>query len=98
MVTQGETKKLWESCFQYFDSPEIQYKNMVIEATEDMAIVYFNSRLNGLNIEIPSEMANSWLRGTVCFRKIGDAWKCIHEHVSFPVNCETNQIIFEQGV
>ncbi|MEE4378240.1 MAG: nuclear transport factor 2 family protein [Candidatus Competibacteraceae bacterium] len=90
-----ETKTLWEQCFPYFDKPEIEYKNMVIEATDDMAVVHFNSRLNGISVEMPCEMAKAWLRGTVCFRKIDGVWKCIHEHCSFPVNCETNQINFE---
>ena len=90
-----ETKKLWEQCFPYFDKPEIEYKNMVIEATSDMAVAYFNSRLKGMNVEMSDEMANVWLRGTLVFRKVGETWKSVHEHFSFPVNCETNQINYE---
>ncbi len=93
-----ELKKLWAHCFPYFEKPEIEYKNMVIEASDDMAVAYFNSRLNGCNIEMSDEMANAWLRGTICFRKIDGVWKCIHEHCSFPLNCETNQINFEEAV
>lgn len=93
--TVDEAKQTWGRCFPYFDKPQIEYKNMVIHATDDMAVVHFNSRLHGLNVHVPEEMANAWLRGTICFRKVDGIWKCIHEHVSFPVNCETNQIIFE---
>ena len=90
-----ETKILWEKCFPFFDRPKIEYQNMVIHASNDMAVAHFNAQIKGLNIQIPEEMANSWLRGTVCFRKSDGIWKCVHEHISFPVNCETNQIDFQ---
>ncbi|MCP5365561.1 MAG: nuclear transport factor 2 family protein [Hyphomicrobiales bacterium] len=90
-----EVKQIWTRCFPYFDKPQVEYKNMVIDATDDMAVVHFNSRLRGMNVQLPEEIANAWLRGTVCFRKVDGIWKCTHEHLSFPVNCDSNQIIFE---
>ena len=90
-----DIKKLWEHCFFYFDKPTIEYKDMVIEANNDMAVAHFNSRMDGINVDVPEEMANIWIRGTICFRKIDGIWKSIHEHHSFPVNCQTNQINFE---
>lgn len=92
-----ETKKLWESCFPYFEKPEIEYKNLVIEAGNDMAVAYFNSRMRGISVPVPEEVTKAWLRGTCVFRKENGTWKCIHEHISFPVNCETHQIIFDQA-
>lgn len=89
-------KELWAQCLPYFDTPKISYKNMHIEASDDMAVVYFNSFLNGMKMELPEEMKDAWLRGTICFRKIDGTWKSIHEHFSFPVNVETNEIIFDQ--
>lgn len=91
----AELKELWQQCLPYFDKPVVTYKNLVIEASADMGVAYFNSRIEGMNIPLPDEMANAWLRGTCVFRKLDGSWKCIHEHFSFPVNCETNQIIFE---
>tara|TARA_Y100000588_G_scaffold239090_1_gene252823 strand:+ start:227 stop:658 length:432 start_codon:yes stop_codon:yes gene_type:complete len=88
-------KELWAQCFPYFDKPKIEYKDMVIQATDDMAIAHFRCRMSGIAAPVPDEMSKAWLRGTVCFRKTDGVWKCIHEHISFPVNCETNQIIFE---
>lgn len=59
-----EVKALWQHCFPFFDQPEIEYKNMVIEATDTMAVVYFNSRIKGM-ISAPKDMSEIWLRGTV---------------------------------
>jgi len=88
-------KELWQECFPYFDKPEIEYKDMVIDATDDMAVVHFRSRIKGMAVPAPDEMANSWLRGTCCFKKIDSTWKIIHEHISFPVDCMENKIVFE---
>ncbi len=85
-------KKLWEGCFPYFDKPKVEYKDMVINATDDMGLVHFRTRITGTVQPMPPEMENTWLRGSVVYRKIDGAWKCIHEHISFPVNCETMQI------
>jgi ketosteroid isomerase-like protein len=85
-------KELWKACFPYFDKPVVEYKDMVIHASDDMAIVHFRSRLTGTVEPMPEVMTNTWLRGTVGYRKINGAWQCVHEHISFPMNCQTMQI------
>lgn len=85
-------KELWRSCFPYFDKPRIEYKDLEIHATDDMAVVHFRSRLTGTVKPMPEEMKNMWARGTVCHQKIDGVWKCIHEHISFPVDVETLQV------
>lgn len=86
------SKELWQCCFPFFDKPKAEYKDMVIHASDDMAIVHFRSRITGTVNPMPNEMGNTWLRGTVGYRKIDGAWKCVHEHISFPVDCETMKI------
>jgi ketosteroid isomerase-like protein len=88
------SKKLWQGCFPFFDKPKVEYKDMVIHASEDMAIVHFRSRITGTVEPLPEDMDNSWLRGTVGYRKVGGQWKCVHEHISFPVDCEKMTIDF----
>lgn len=84
-----DVNKLWKHCFPFFDKPKIEYKDIIIQATDDMAVVHFRSRISGMVQPMPPEMENAWLRGTVCYRKVDGVWKCIHEHISFPMNCET---------
>ena len=89
-------KELWRKCMPYFDEPEVVYRDMVIQANGDMAFVYFKSQIHGVKGDIPEEMKNGWIRGTICFRKENGVWKCCHEHISFPVDCEKNTTIFEE--
>lgn len=85
----------WKKCFPYFDKPKLEYKQLEIHASDDMAVVHFRNRITGTAQPMPPEMENSWLRGTICFQKEDGQWKCIHEHISFPVCCETNTIAHE---
>lgn len=92
VVGVENAKALWQHCMPHFDTPTIQYKDTVIHASDDLAIVHFRSNMTGMTMPIPDHMKDSWLRGTVCFEKTDGVWKCFHEHVSFPVNCETEKI------
>ena len=87
-------RALWEGCFPYFDTPRMEYKNLTVHATDDMAFIHFYSRMSGMKDVPPdSDMAKSWLRGTVCYRKDENGrWKVLHEHISFPVDCETERV------
>lgn len=89
-------KELWAECMPYFDKPKVEYRDLEIRATSEMAVAHFKSRILGMATPPPPEMANSWLRGTVCFQKIDGKWKCIHEHISFPVDCEKNEIVYSE--
>lgn len=86
------TKQLWQQCLPFFDAPKVVYQNMVIRATDDMAVAHFNSQVTGTVEPMPEAMQNLWMRGTVCFQKIDGRWLCIHEHISMPVNCETMSV------
>lgn len=95
VTSVGDSKKLWEECFPFFDAPVIEYKDMVIHAGSDMAIVHFRSRMTGMSVPVPEEMKNAWLRGTCGLKKIDGSWKIVHEHISFPVDCMENRIAFD---
>lgn len=85
---------LWEKCFPYFeDTIGIERKDVQMHVTDDMAFMHFYSRLSGMK-GVPEEAAKTWIRVTACFIRENGAWKVAHEHVSFPVNCETNEIKF----
>lgn len=86
-------KKLWEQCFPYFgDEIGSEKKDITIHATDEMAVVSCLSRLTGMATD--EDMAKSWIRTTICFQKINGEWKNIHEHASFPVDCEKETIAY----
>ncbi len=86
----GELRSLWEHCFPYFTNPiEIERRDIEMHVNDSLAIVTFYSRVSGVQTDSPA--ATSWLRTTMCMKKIDGAWKIVHDHISFPVNCETEK-------
>lgn len=86
---------LWSQCLDYFDRVKIERKDVVIQCGDSLAYVFFLSRISGFK-EVPAggDMARSWMRISICLRKENDDWKMVHEHSSFPVNCETGAISY----
>jgi len=86
-----ENYKMWfSSC-----SPDQGYEihELSVTAGDDVAfcrsINKITTPLTGGGEEV------SWLRVTVCFKKIDGAWKVIHEHVSVPVDMQTRKGVFD---
>lgn len=87
LTGKEDFRKIWEECFPYFGSTiGTERKEMEIHVCDDMAVVHGYSRLSGM--DSTSDMARSWLRTTVCYKKVDGQWKVFHEHISLPVNCE----------
>jgi len=38
--------------------------------------------------------AETWMRVTVCYRKIDGKWKSVHEHVSVPFDPRSGKVSF----
>ena len=86
-------RDLWLACFPYFeDKIGTERKNLTIHVNSNLAFMHCLSRLSGMKSTEP--MTKSWIRVTVCCKKIDGKWKVVHEHVSFPVNCESQQITY----
>lgn len=47
--------------------------------------------LHNFETETPHPCNQSWIRITVCYRRIEGEWKVVHEHVSLPFNPMNNQ-------
>jgi PhnB protein len=66
----------WQSPLGY------QIRDLKITADADVAFCHFLARLSGTRAD--GERADLWFRQTLCFRKIGGAWKIAHQHESVP--------------
>lgn len=88
-----EDRKIWEACFPYFvEIVGTERKDVEIHVCDDMAVAHGYSRLTGM--DSTSDMAHSWLRTTVCYKKVANQWKVFYEQVSLPVDCEKEKPIY----
>ncbi|HKX84369.1 MAG TPA: nuclear transport factor 2 family protein [Pyrinomonadaceae bacterium] len=69
-----------------FDGPaDVEFKDLEITASDDLAF------LRTLTSVTPKGSGqHSWVRVTVCYRKIDGNWLVTHEHASLPFNGETS--------
>lgn len=77
-----------EVCQKGFDMMEgalkVEFKPLKVIARDDIVVAWGFNRMKANGEE-------SWSRATRVFQKTGDAWKCIHQHVSFPYDPETGE-------
>ena len=82
---QQAIKQLWLDCFPYFEGDaHMERKNLTVHVEGNLAIMHCYCRL-WADTSPPKEQA-PWIRTTVCYRKINDQWKVIHDHISVPVD------------
>jgi uncharacterized protein (TIGR02246 family) len=89
-VGPAAIRNAWEQCFPFFpESFRSEHRDLVVHADGDLAFVH------GLHHFVPTPaddpLGQSWMRITVCFRRIEGRWKVVHEHVSLPFNPMDNQ-------
>jgi uncharacterized protein (TIGR02246 family) len=72
----------WERWLGEFHGEiDIEFKDMVITAGDDVAFVTTLSRV----FEKQNDESGHWVRVTVGLRKTGGRWLAVHEHVSMPM-------------
>jgi len=59
-----------------------ELRDLKIETGGDVAFAHGFNRIHGKRTD--GSETNVWIRLTLCFRKIGGAWKVTHEHTSVP--------------
>ena len=59
-----------------------ELRDLTIETGGDIAFAHGFNRIHGKRTD--GSETNVWIRLTLCFRKIGGAWKVTHEHTSVP--------------
>jgi PhnB protein len=59
-----------------------EVRELRVTAGDDVAFCHSLNRLTGTKVD--GETPDIWFRVTLCFRRIGGAWKIAHEHESVP--------------
>lgn len=86
-------RHIWEACLPFFPpSFQVEIKDLVIHAGNDVAISHYLFRLIGTEKDHPA--AQTWMRTTTGFKKMQGKWKIVHEHGSVPFNPHTLQAQF----
>jgi len=83
-------RKNWELGFEMCDGHgEFETRDMNLAVGGDVA---FCHRLNHMTGTDPDgKEFDCWIRWTVCFQKMHGKWLIAHEHISAPIDMETNQ-------
>ena len=71
---------------------ESERREFHMTAGEDAAFVHCLHHVRPLGET--SRGPDTWIRVTVCYRKIGGKWQVVHEHVSLPFEPRTGQVSF----
>ena len=90
----ADYRKNYQMWFDHCSGPPTyEIRELDVTAGEDVA---FCRSLN--RMATPKDGGGTeecWLRVTVCFKKIAGSWKVVHEHVSVPLDMETQKGVFD---
>jgi ketosteroid isomerase-like protein len=86
-------RRTWEQCLPYFPA------KFVSERAEERLVVGADAAFyHGLHHVRPlaghGGAGMTWIRVTVCYRKVEGRWLVAHEHVSVPFDPRTGQVVF----
>jgi uncharacterized protein (TIGR02246 family) len=90
VVGAANIRSVWASCLPYFpETFRSEHRDLVVHVDGDLAFVH------GLHHFVPTPAdhccGQTWMRITVCYRRIEGQWIVVHEHVSIPFNPMDNQ-------
>lgn len=71
---------------QYKGPIDVEYKDMVVVSSGDVAFSYGLERMSG--VLTSGQKTSMWTRFTSCFRKVNGRWYDVHDHVSVPSDLE----------
>lgn len=83
-------RKSWEQGFEMCQEPgEFETRDLSLTVGTEVAFCHRLNRMSGTDTN--GETFDCWIRWTVCFRKIHGEWLITHEHISVPVDMETDK-------
>lgn len=90
-VGKAAIREAWANCLPYFpETFKSEHRDITIHVSGDIALVH------GLHHFVPTPAddpsGQTWMRISVCYRRIDGKWKVVHEHISVPFNPMNNQV------
>jgi uncharacterized protein (TIGR02246 family) len=86
-------RRVWEVCLPYFPAEFIsEHRGLQVTVSGDLAFAHGLHHIQPIGEAHPA--GATWIRVTVCYRRIGGSWRVVHEHVSVPFDPETGQVSY----
>ncbi len=90
-VGKEAIRQVWANCLPYFPEQfRSEHRDIVIHVTGDLAIMHGVHHFVPTPADDPS--GQTWMRVTVCYRRINGQWKSVHDHISLPFNPMDNHV------
>jgi uncharacterized protein (TIGR02246 family) len=87
-------RKDWEQGFAMSQGQgQFEIHELSIAACDDVAYSHNLTRMSGTMKD--GQKYDSWMRWTMCFRRMEGRWMITHEHISAPVDMETGKALFD---
>lgn len=81
-------QELWRRYAPFFQGEvKVFRRDLHVFSAEDLACVHCYSKLDHANGMVTPEAP--WCRTTLCFQKTEGEWRIVHQHISMPVDVET---------
>jgi ketosteroid isomerase-like protein len=73
----------WARAFTFFRDVDYEVRDLAVTAGDDVAFGHAFGRLSG-TLKDGTATSGMWVRGTFCFRKLGNNWLIVHDQASVP--------------
>lgn len=92
LVGNDAYRKNWQLGFEMCEgNGTFETSDLRITISGDAAFCHRLNHMTGTDKD--GNEFDCWIRWTVCFRKIDDRWLIAHEHISAPMDMETEKVL-----
>jgi ketosteroid isomerase-like protein/NAD(P)H-dependent FMN reductase len=80
----------WAKVFTFFEKVDYELRDLTLTVHGDLAVGHGFGRVSGI-LRDGTAVDGMWVRATFCFRKLGGAWKIVHDQASVPFDMATGR-------
>ena len=80
----------WAKVFTFFEKVDYELRDLILTVRADLAVGHGFGRVSGI-LRDGTAVDGMWVRATLCFRKLGGAWKIVHDQASVPFDIATGR-------
>lgn len=80
----------WAKVFTFFEKVDYELRDLTLTVRADLAVGHGFGRVSGI-LRDGTAVEGMWVRATFCFRKLGGAWKIVHDQASVPFDMATGR-------